>query len=263
MEQQRETRRDTVSVLGVAIDRLDMSGAVAKIAAFVDSGRQAIAAGSSPELAHVVTANSEIIMAAKDHPDFAEILVRAALVVPDGIGPVWAARIFGDRLPERVAGIDLMGEVLAVCAERGWRPFFLGAEPGVAEEAAAAIKERYPGLEMAGSHHGYFTEAETAAVLEKIAASHADLLLVAMGAPRQEYWIAEHRDELGVPVAVGVGGSLDVWAGRSPRAPRWMREVGLEWAYRLVRQPSRVWRMRALPRFALAVLGDKFRSSGG
>lgn len=242
--------RDTVSVLGVAVDRLPMREAVEKVASLIaESGR-----GQRHETAHVVTANSEIIMLAKEQPDFAEILARAALVVPDGMGVVWAARLLGDHLPERVAGIDLMDQVLAVCAARGWRPFFLGAAPGVAQEAVQALKQRYPELQMAGVHHGYFDAAEEPTVLKMIAEASPDLLLVAMGAPRQEYWIAHHRAELRVPVAVGVGGSLDVWAGRTARAPRWMREIGLEWAYRLIRQPRRLLRMAALPRFVVTVL---------
>lgn len=249
------TERDTASVLGVAVDRLSMRGAISRVGSLImREGREQ----QGYETAHVVTANSEIIMMAKEQSDFAEILARAALVVPDGIGVVWAARLLGDRLPERVAGIDLMDEVLAVCANRGWRPFFLGAAPGVAEEAVSALKQRFPGLQIAGVHHGYFDATEEAAVLEMITLASPDLLLVAMGAPRQEYWIARHRAELRVPVAVGVGGSLDVWAGRSSRAPGWMREIGLEWAYRLMRQPRRLLRMTALPRFAMTVLWHRW-----
>jgi N-acetylglucosaminyldiphosphoundecaprenol N-acetyl-beta-D-mannosaminyltransferase len=187
------TERDTTSVLGVAVDRLSMRGAISRVGSLImrEGCEQ-----QGYETAHVVTANSEIIMMAKEQSDFAEILARAALVVPDGIGVVWAARLLGDRLPERVAGIDLMDEVLAVCANRGWRPFFLGAAPGVAEEAVSALKQRFPGLQIAGVHHGYFDATEEAAVLEMITLASPDLLLVAMGAPRQEYWIARHRAEL-------------------------------------------------------------------
>ncbi len=219
---------------------------------------ESLMATSASEMNHVVTANSEMVMMARERPDFARILERATLVVPDGIGVVWAARLLGDYLPERVAGIDLMDQVLARCAERGWRPFLLGAAPGVAEQAAAVLRQRYPGLEIAGVHHGYFEPADEAAVLDRIKSASPDLLLVAMGAPRQEYWIARHRHQLSVGVAAGVGGSLDVWAGHVTRAPRWMRDAGLEWAYRLIRQPRRLLRMTALPRFALIVLWDRF-----
>lgn len=250
----------TVDILGVAVDRVDMSRATARIAEMIDVYEAAVAAGEeTPPVAHVVTANSEIVMMARGNPEFAAILSAASLVVPDGIGVVWASRVFGNPLSQRVAGIDLMEEVLAVCAERGWRPFFLGAAPGVAEEALATLQRRYPALRTAGTFHGYFDETETQSVLARIRASGADLLLVAMGAPRQEYWIGAYRRDLGVPVAVGVGGSLDVWGGRAERAPLWMREVGLEWAYRLLRQPRRALRMLALPRFAVSVLRARWR----
>ncbi|NLN17697.1 MAG: WecB/TagA/CpsF family glycosyltransferase [Firmicutes bacterium] len=247
--------RDTVDVLGVAVDRVTMLEAVERVESMMASS---VCRQSGSEMHHVVTVNSEMVMMARERPDFAQILAQASLVVPDGIGVVWGARLLGDYLPERVAGIDLMDQVLAACAKRGWRPFLLGAAPGVAEQAAAALQRRHAGLEIAGVHHGYFNHDEEATVLEQIESTSPDLLLVAMGAPRQEYWIARHRHRLPVALAVGVGGSLDVWAGHVTRAPRWMREVGLEWAYRLLRQPRRILRMAALPRFALTVLSHRF-----
>lgn len=246
---------ERVQVLGVGVDRVDQAQAIRRITERIAAWR----AGQRGPLAHVVTANSEIIMMAAQDAQMADILAKAALVTPDGAGVVWAAGYLGQPVPERVAGIDLMWEVLHVCATNGWRPFFLGSAPGVAEAAIAALQGKIPGLQVAGSRHGYFTAAEEAAVLEQINNSGTDLLLVALGAPRQEKWIAAHREQLHVPVAVGVGGSLDIWAGRTVRAPRWMCDAGLEWAYRLMRQPQRALRMMALPRFALRVIWTKWR----
>jgi N-acetylglucosaminyldiphosphoundecaprenol N-acetyl-beta-D-mannosaminyltransferase len=254
------TRPETekVEILGVAVDRVDRNGAAQFIADAIARFHQAKAAGSAlPVLAHIVTANSEIVMLAKQQSDVADILCQAALVVPDGIGLVWGSRILGQPLTERVPGIELMEAMLAKCAQTGWRPFFLGAAPGVAEEAKAVVEQRYPGLQVAGVHHGYFNETEIPRVLQIIRETQPDLLLVALGAPRQERWIATYRDQLEVPVGVGVGGSLDIWSGRSQRAPQWMCDMGLEWLYRLLRQPTRTRRMLALPRFAFAVWRER------
>ena len=246
---------ERVTVLGVGIDNVDRAAALQRISQFI----QAAKSDGERAPAHVVTANAEIVMSAASAADMGDILAAASLVVPDGIGVVWAARVMGTPLPERVAGIDLMWETLRLCAAQGWRPFFLGAAPGVAQEALAALQLKIPGLACAGCHHGYFHTEDEPAIVAEINESGADLLLVALGAPRQEKWIAAHKKELQVPVAVGVGGSLDIWAGKAVRAPRWMCDMGLEWSYRLLRQPQRALRMLALPRFAWRVLWTKWR----
>jgi N-acetylglucosaminyldiphosphoundecaprenol N-acetyl-beta-D-mannosaminyltransferase len=254
------SRLQRVNILGVGIDQVSRKEALQIICNYIERGRAVRAAGLPlDEPAHVVTVNSEIVMAANAQPHLHRIINSANLVVADGSGVVWAARKLGQPLPERVAGIDLMGETLRVCAERGWRPFFLGAAPSVAEAAIATWQNRLPQLEVAGWEHGYFPNEQTPSVLEKVRESEADLLLVALGAPRQEYWIDTYRNQLAVPLVVGVGGSFDVWAGRVTRAPRWMCELGCEWAYRLLREPTRAWRMSALPRFALRVIWTKWR----
>lgn len=241
--------------MGIAVDKLDMVGAVNRISGYIRQYKGAVARGAAmPSLAHVVTANSEIAMMAIDNPELAGILAKAAMVVADGIGLVLGARILGNPVPERVPGIDLAGQLMAVCAREGWRPYLLGAAPGVAEEAQNVLEQRYPGLQIAGLHHGYFTPEQAPAVVAAINTAKPDILLVALGAPRQEKWIDANRQSLQVPVAIGVGGSLDGWAGRVQRAPQWMQNAGLEWTYRLLRQPSRALRMTALPRFAGTVL---------
>jgi len=210
---------------------------------FVRSGR--------PHL--VVTANPEMVMKARTDPLFMEILQRADLVVPDGIGVVWAGAKLGQPFPERIPGIELAEGLLARAAAKGYRIFLLGSAPGVADQAAAKLQERWPGLRVVGTHHGFFQGPEEEQVLERLKELRPDILLAALGVPRQEKWLAAHLAELRIPVAVGVGGSFDVWAGVDKRAPEWLRKLNLEWLYRLVRQPWRIRRMAVLPVFVLTV----------
>lgn len=207
----------------------------------------------------LATVNPEFVMHARRDREFAAILESADLCLPDGIGVVWAARRAGCDLRDRVTGSDLLPALAAECARRGWRPFFLGAQPGVAEEAALRLAERCPGFQVAGTHAGSPRPDDDPDALERIRSARPDLLLVAYGHPQQEKWVARNRERLPVPVAIGVGGSFDFAAGRVRRAPGWMRRIHLEWFYRLLRQPWRARRMAALPVFAVAVL----RSKGG
>ncbi|HHW09463.1 MAG TPA: WecB/TagA/CpsF family glycosyltransferase [Firmicutes bacterium] len=269
MGRERTFERDAALVLGVAVHRVDQAGAGDFVARLVERRREALrrdggeAGCSAIQTAHIVTANSELVMKAAADREVGEILAAADLVVADGIGVVWAAGFLGTPLPGRVAGIDLAFALIRLAAARGWRVFLLGGEPGVAAEAAAFLCRRFPDLLVSGTHHGYFSPVEEEQVLRQIADSRSDLLLVAMGAPRQERWIAAHRRQLGAAVAIGVGGSFDIWAGRKRRAPLWLQRCGLEWAYRLAREPARIWRMSALPRFVLAVLRQKWQIGGG
>ena len=202
----------------------------------------------------MVTINPEFTIAARNDRRFYQVLRKADLAVADGIGIVWAARLLGDRLPERVGGIDLVERLAERAARDGYGIFFLGAAPGVAEEAAAALRGRYPRLRVAGTFAGSPSCGEKPAIRAMISAAHPEILLVAFGAPAQDLWIAENQAAVGVPVAIGVGGAFDFLAGRIRRAPRWIQRIGLEWLYRLARQPSRWRRMTALPRFAGMVL---------
>ncbi|MDR7386279.1 MAG: WecB/TagA/CpsF family glycosyltransferase, partial [Armatimonadota bacterium] len=171
-----------------------------------------------------------------------------------------ASRRLGRPLPERVPGVELMEALCERAARQGWPIFLLGGLPGVAEQAAAELRRRWPGLPVAGTHHGYF-QVE-GAVVEAVARSGAALLFCGLGSPRQELWLSRHLDRLGVRVAMGVGGSLDVLAGRSARAPAWLRRVHLEWLYRLLREPRRWRRQLALPHFAWLVLRSASRREG-
>ncbi|KJS14539.1 MAG: N-acetylmannosaminyltransferase [Peptococcaceae bacterium BRH_c4b] len=233
-----------VNLLGAGIDRLSIEECTYRIGEFIEQG--------APRF--VVTLNPELLYQAQFYSELLDMVNQADLVTPDGVGIVWACRVKGEPVPGRVTGIDLMLGLLERAAEKGWRVFLLGSAPGVAEDAALNIVEKYPGLHVVGTHHGYFTPGDEPGLIEAIRKTRPHLLFVALGAPRQEQWIYAHRQRLGVPVAMGIGGSLDVLAGRVPRAPAWMQTLHVEWLGRLLRQPSRWRRMLVLPKFAFMVL---------
>ncbi len=207
----------------------------------------------------VCTVNPEFIIEARRRPAFSRTLAAADLCTPDGVGVLWAARRAGVRLDERVTGSDAIYRLCERAAVQGWRVFFLGAAAGVAERAAAELARRYPGLRVAGTFAGSPADADWRQIRQRLAAARADLLFVAYGHPRQDLWIYQHRRELPVAVAMGVGGAFDFVAGITPRAPLWMQRLGLEWLFRLVRQPWRWRRMKTLPRFVLLVLLERTR----
>ena len=153
-----------------------------------------------------------------------------------------------------MAGFDLYNQLLALSAKKGYKAYFFGGSPGVAEAAKAKSEELYPGVNIVGCHNGYFTDADVPRIIEEINNSGAEMLFVALGAPKQEKWILAHRQELKPRILMGIGGSFDVLAGKMERAPKWMQDASLEWAFRLYKQPSRFMRMMALPRFALKVM---------
>ncbi len=214
-------------------------------------------AWEAEEACQVVTANAEMLYASLQDRELARILEDAELVTADGAGVLLAARMCGFSLPERVAGFDLMLACLQEAAREGVPVFFLGSSPEVLQQALLRMHECCPGLNIAGSHHGYFNDVEGEAIVAQIRARRPRLLFVALGAPRQEKWIYRHKDKLPPCVAIGVGGSLDVLAGKVRRAPRWMQRAGLEWFYRLLREPSRLHRMSAIPLFLLKVAGRR------
>ncbi|MGI6605056.1 MAG: WecB/TagA/CpsF family glycosyltransferase [Firmicutes bacterium] len=237
---------DRVWVLGVPVDRVSTAEALGIIESWLN--------GTGPHL--VFTPNAEIIARAQDNRDLKQALAQADLTVPDGIGVVLAARLLGAPVPERVPGIELLEELMARAAQRGDKVFFFGGRPGIAEEAARRLKARWPSLRVVGTQHGYFQKEEEGAILEAIDRAAPDILVVALGAPKQELWLTAHRGRLAAKVALGVGGSLDVMAGQVKRAPSAFRRLGLEWFYRLLSQPSRWRRGLQLPRFLLLVLGE-------
>lgn len=205
----------------------------------------------------IATVNVEFIMEARRNPEFRRVLAAATLCVPDGIGMLWASRRQGTPLRARVAGVDLVEILAERAALQGWRVYFLGAPPGVAERAATVLSERYPGLVVAGCYSGSPSIAEENAICERIRATQPDVLFVAYGAPNQDLWIARNQARIGVPVALGVGGSFDFICGYAKRAPAWVQRLGLEWLHRLLREPWRWRRQLALPQFVLRVLMNR------
>ena len=234
---------ERVNILGVDVDAVTMAEAVDVVRRAMDT-RAGIM---------VATANAEMLMRATHDEELRRILNASALVVPDGAGTVWAARHLGHAMPERVAGYDLAQELLRCAPAEGRRVYFFGSAPGVAEKAKAKAEQLYPGIEIVGVRNGFFSPADNAAIIAEIRAARPDLLLVALGVPKQEKWIAAHLAELDVPVAIGVGGTLDVMAGVMKRAPLWMQKAKLEWLFRGLMQPKRAGRLLALPKFVLKV----------
>ncbi|GAC1472722.1 MAG: WecB/TagA/CpsF family glycosyltransferase [Chloroflexota bacterium] len=204
--------------------------------------------------AQVVTVNAEFVMRAHRDPAFHLIIESSALATPDGSGILWALRRQGKRLSDRVGGSDLIWALSDQARRLGHTVFLLGGAPGVADAAARRLGNTYPGLVVAGSHAGSPSASEDAAIVDLIRRSRADILFVAFGAPAQERWIRRNLLETGAAFAIGVGGSFDYLAGTARRAPVWMRNLGLEWLWRLVRQPHRWRRMLTLPHFVLLVL---------
>lgn len=243
--------RETVNILEVKVDSVTMQQAVDKVKGFLMKDK-----------AHTVyTPNAEIIMAAQRDIALKNILNDADLLVADGAGVVLASRILGVSVPEKVSGIDLTKNIFLSAAEKSVKFFFFGGKPGVAESAAEKIVTAYPGVEITGCRNGYFTKENELEIINQINSSGTEVLLVALGAPKQEKWIQEHKHELKVKVCIGVGGSLDVFAGQVNLAPEFMRRNGLEWLYRLYREPWRYKRMLDLPRFMMLTLKTKLRRS--
>lgn len=205
----------------------------------------------------LLTPNPEMVMAAATNPAFMEALQAAEVVIPDGIGLIIASRLRNLGLKERVTGIDTMEKILACCHQQHYSFYLLGGKPGRAEKAVAAIEKQYPGIRVAGCHHGYFKDEEEEAVLAQIRNASPDVLFVCLGFPRQEIWINHHRSQLSSRLLMGVGGSVDVYAGEVKRAPVFFQKLGLEWLYRLIQEPSRVGRMMVLPLFLWKALWMK------
>ena len=240
-------RVKSIRVLGVRVDAVDTEETLERIEELLRSGGHHL----------VATVNPEFVMRARRDPDFHRVLETAGLCLPDGWGVTWAARRQGQPLPERVTGVDLIPALAARAADRGWRLFFLGAGPGVAEVAAEQLRMRFPSLIVAGCHSGEAGPLGDEVSLGKIAEARPDIVLVAYGAPLQELWIVRNLERLQAGVGIGVEEAFDYLSGKVTRAPAWMRRLGLEWLYRLARQPWRVRRMSVLPVFALEVLRSR------
>lgn len=238
-----------LNVLGIGVDTFDMRGATNYL----------LDALSKDSMTKVYTPNSEILLHAYKNEDYKDVLNRAELVTADGIGVVYASKILGFPLPERVSGFDLANELLKASAPLKKSVYLFGSKPGVAEKAAEKIVSLYPGIEIAGVADGYFDAEKEAKIIDDINEKSPDILFVCLGFPKQEFWIDAHSD-LNAKIAMGLGGSLDVFAGTVKRAPKFFQKFGIEWLYRLIKQPSRFIRMLALPIFGFTVIlhGKKF-----
>ena len=234
-----------VDVLGVGFDNVTMDEAVGRAVKFLD-GDQA---------RYVVTPNPEIVEVCRENPAARAAVNGAALVLPDGIGVIKGAAMLGTPLKGKVPGIEFAAGLLGKLAKEGRSVYLLGAKPGVAELAGKRLSGQYPGLKIAGTHDGYFQE--DAPVVEDIRASGADVVLVCLGAPKQEKWMAKNGADTGAHLLCGLGGSLDVFAGVVERAPKFWCDHGLEWLYRLLKEPRRAGRMMKLPLFLVHVRQEK------
>ena len=238
-------------VLGIAFDNLTREEAAAEGARLLREDR----------FHYVVTPNPEFILAAEKDDSFRDILNGADLVLPDGIGVVYSAKIMGTPLRERVPGIEFAADMLAALNEMGGRLFLLGAKPGVAEEAGRRILEQYPSIVLCGTQDGYFQDEEE--VLLKVSAARPDLIFVCLGAPKQEKWMSRWGKHTGARMAIGLGGCLDVFAGNVERAPESWQKLGLEWAYRLKKEPKRIGRMARLPLVLVKAAGERVKGKKG
>lgn len=243
---------DKISIRGVNFDNVSLDEAVGIVEGFIE--------GEGTNVVH--TPNSEIVQLCVEQNEYYSLINSADLIIPDGSGVILASKILGKPLAKgKVAGIELAERTLALAAERGYKVFFLGGKPGVAETAAQKMTEKYPALNIVGTNDGYFkkTGEETDAVIEKINNSGAQILFVCLGVPAQEKWMSENREKINVRVMAGLGGSLDVFAGNVKRAPKIFIKLGLEWLYRLLKEPSRIGRMMKLPKFLFGTLFAKMR----
>ena len=238
---------ERVEILGVQVDAVTMAQSVERVAKLIATGNPSM----------VATANAEMLLRATHDDELKTILNAASLVVPDGAGTVWAANYLGKTMPERVAGADLVLELMKLAPSKGWKFFLFGSAPGIADKAKVKAESLCPGINIVGTRNGYFTAADEPEIIAQIKKSQPDILLAALGVPKQEKWLFAHMNELGVPVSIGVGGTLDVMAGAVKRAPLWMQRARLEWLFRAMLQPSRAGRLLALPKFVLKVHKQK------
>jgi N-acetylglucosaminyldiphosphoundecaprenol N-acetyl-beta-D-mannosaminyltransferase len=241
--------RDLINILGVNLDNVTINSAYDRIIDFLKGEGVCV----------VYTPNSEMIMSAYEQKNLMDVLNSSDLSVPDGIGVVYASRILKKPLKERVAGFDLAKLLLSKIPNTEYSVFLFGGAHGVADKAKENLEIDYPGIKIVGLHNGYFDVSEEDKIINEINESQADILFVFLGFPKQEHWINRNKDKLNVKVCMGLGGSLDIFAGQVKRAPYIYRRLGIEWLYRLIREPKRYKRMLALPKFGVTVIWKAIR----
>jgi N-acetylglucosaminyldiphosphoundecaprenol N-acetyl-beta-D-mannosaminyltransferase len=235
-----------VGILGAYVDSVTLDEAVQRAHEFIESGQ--------PH--QITTVNVDFIRVAQENLEFRAVINKSDLAIADGMPLVWASRWLSDRLPERVTGVELVDRCCELSSREGYKVFLLGGEDGVADAAAEVLKGRYEGLQIVGTYsppYGPFSEEEDRKMVDMIREAQPDILFVAFGAPKQDLWIAQHRDMINVPLAVGVGGVFNFLTGRVKRAPGWMQKGGFEWLYRVMQEPRRLWKryfVQDMPIFA-------------
>lgn len=236
-----------VSILGLTIQNVTMEQAVNDVYGFFGARESKI----------VVTPNAEILQMYSSDPEVQQAVKKADYIVPDGVGILLAAKRLGTPLKEKVAGVELGRHLMERAAKEGGRVYLLGAKPGVAQEAKRCLEQEIPGVEIVGVRDGYFKPEEEPQIIAEINALDVDMLFVCLGAPKQELWMASHKEQLKIGVMLGLGGSLDIFSHTLKRAPKWMIRCRLEWLYRVIKEPHRIGRIMGLPRFLYSIKKEK------
>ncbi|HDS09418.1 MAG TPA: glycosyltransferase, partial [Firmicutes bacterium] len=234
----------TVSILNVNIDNVDYNETLEMIVKAIEDGKKG----------YIITANSLMVMSGISNLLFKRILKDALVVTPDGIGLIWASNFLGTPLKTRVTGIDLTRRLLRLASLKGYRVYLLGGSPGITTKVKMGLEENYPGIKIVGSGHGYFSKKEEVLLIEEIRSTMPDLIFVGFGSPHQEKWINRNYHAFDRGIFLGVGGSFDVISGQVKRAPAFFQRLGLEWLFRLLKEPYRWRRMLVLPKFIWYIL---------
>ena len=242
----------TVQILGLPVHNIVMSNALSAIRDFVSSGG----------IHQIITADASMLVIAQDDPELFAIIQNASLVTPDSIGVLHASKRYGKPIDKRVSGVELVEQLCAKSPIEGYRLYFFGAAPGVAEQAASQMNSKYPGCQVVGAHDGFFNDTDIPAILKSIKATKSDILCVAFGIPKQEKWIAKYQAELGIPVAIGVGGTFDVLSGTVKRAPVLFQKLHIEWLWRVISNPKKYQKVALLPKFVRMVRKDARKQQG-
>ncbi len=241
-----------VDILGIPVDKITEKELLEKIINFINEKRFHL----------IVTINSENATKALENKIFLDVIKNADLVIPDGIGIIFASKILGDKLPERIPGIDLSYKLLEISNEKGYKIVLIGGKEGVAEGAKENLKKIFPNLNIAMTYNGYFNEDEEKKIVEEIQKIEPDILLVGMGSEKQEIWIWNNREKFkNIGVCIGVGGTLDIWAGKKKRAPKLVQKLGLEWLYRVIIEPKRIFRVLKIFNFLNKLFIERWKKS--
>ena len=244
-----------INLMGCPVDSLDMQQTIQKIEEYIASGNMC---------QHVVVNASKFVEMNRDK-HLRKIISNCDMINADGMPIVWASKILGNPLPCRVAGVDLFQNLIGVCADKGYKPFFFGARKEVVAKVVNELKDRYPKLEIAGYRNGYYSESEEQSIAKQIQNSKADMLFVGFSSPMKEKFLNKWMPKMQVPFCMGVGGSFDIVAGKTKRAPLWMQESGMEWFYRILQEPKRMWKRYAKtnPKFVWMVLKEIYKKHRG